>query len=1025
MKILFVAPECYPLIKTGGLADVAGALPLALGRLGEDVRVLLPAYRGVVAHVLDVNDIHRVGDLFGGPAVLRSGTCQNGLRVILLDAPHLFDRDGGPYLGPDGNDWPDNHLRFGALSRVGAALIGGALADWIPDVVHVHDWQAAPTMAYMRQDGIVKPSVLTLHNMAFQGVFPAEARTELMISDDLFNVEGIEYWGQLSFLKAGIQFADAVTTVSPTYAQEILTPDQGMGMQGLLDDRRGHLTGILNGIDVEVWNPATDPALPHPYAIRKMAGKALNKTSLQAELGLVPRSDVPLFAVVSRLSDQKGLDLILAVLPALLAGGQLAVLGSGDPSIEAALHEAARQHAGAVAFVRGYDEALAHRLQGAADVIMVPSRFEPCGLTQLCALRYGTLPLVSRVGGLADTVIDANAAALADDAATGFVFAPVSAEALERTIERVIAVWNSPGVWAKVRKRAMAHDVSWDRPAAQYRALYENLVADHAHRVTTRIVTTTPYLGQQPGTSGLRKKVAVFQQPNYLENFVQSIFNALTNVEGETLVVGGDGRFFNDVAVQTIIKMAAAAGFGRILVGRNGLLSTPATSAVIRSYKAFGGIILSASHNEGGPKGDFGIKYNMGNGGPAPEATTDAIYRSTQTINRYATLDASDVDLGVVGETIVGATTVQVIDPIEDWLQLMRTLFDFDAIAALFASGFRLHMDSMGAVTGPYAHRLFEEVLGAAAGTVVHGVPLPDFGGHHPDPNPVHAHTVVQALSGPDAPNMGAACDGDGDRNMIVGRNLFVSPSDSLAVLVANAHLVPGYAAGLVGVARSMPTSGAVDRVADRLGIACYETPTGWKFFGNLLDAHRITMCGEESAGTGSDHVREKDGLWAVLFWLNVVAARNMGVTEIVQDHWAEYGRTYYSRHDYEGIALTDAERLWAELRRNVPTLVGTTWGSLTVAEADEFAYLDPVDQSVSDRQGFRVRFTNGARVVFRLSGTGTEGATLRAYFEAYEPDPARHGLDPQDALAAVIAAADQIARISVETGRAYASVVS
>ena len=1025
MKILFVSPECYPLIKTGGLADVAGALPLALGRLGADVRVLLPAYRGVSAKVLDIDKIHAVPDLFGGPAALQSAVCPNGLRVFLLDAPHLFDRDGGPYLGPDGYDWPDNHLRFAALSLIGAVVARGDVADWVPDLVHVHDWQAAPTVAYMRQDGTAVPSVLTLHNMAFQGVFPAESRTELAISDDLFTVEGIEYWGQLSFLKAGIQFADAVTTVSPTYAQEILTPAEGMGMQGLLGDRRGHLTGILNGIDIDVWNPATDPALPHHYTARKLAGKALNKTALQTELGLTARADVPLFAVVSRLSDQKGLDLILAALPALLAGGQLAVLGSGDPSIEAALHQSATENPGMLAFVQGYDEALAHRLQGGADVIMLASRFEPCGLTQLCGLRYGTLPLVSRVGGLADTVIDANAAALADDAATGFVFAPVTAEALERAIERVLAVWNTPGAWAKVRKRAMAHDVSWDRPAAHYMALYESLRVQYSQRVKTRTVPTAPYPGQQPGTSGLRKKVAVFEQPNYLENFVQSIFNALSDFRGQTLVLGGDGRFYNEVAVQTIIKMAAAAGFGRVLVGRNGLLSTPATSAVIRSQGAFGGIILSASHNEGGPKGDFGIKYNMGNGGPAPELVTDAIYRSTQTIDRYLTVDAPEVNLSVIGETTVGATIVQVIDPADDWLHLMRTLFDFDAIAALFASGFRLHMDSMGAVTGPYAHRLFEEILGAPVGTVVNGVPLPDFGGHHPDPNPVHARSVIEALSSADAPNMGAACDGDGDRNMIVGRNLFVSPSDSLAVLVANAHLVPGYAGGLAGVARSMPTSGAVDRVADRLGIACYETPTGWKFFGNLLDAERITICGEESAGTGSDHVREKDGLWAVLFWLNVVAARKLGVTEIVQDHWAQYGRTYYSRHDYEGVAVADADRVWSGLRSLVPTLAGTTWGQLTVADADEFSYTDPVDQSVSDHQGFRVGFTNGARVVFRLSGTGTEGATLRAYFESYEPDPSKHGRDPQEALAAVIVAADQIARISAETGRATPSVVS
>jgi phosphoglucomutase len=571
----------------------------------------------------------------------------------------------------------------------------------------------------------------------------------------------------------------------------------------------------------------------------------------------------------------------------------------------------------------------------------------------------------------------------------------------------------------------MSRDVSWDRPAAEYLALYERLCVKYSIVPAVQTVATTPFAGQKPGTSGLRKKVTVFQQPHYLENFVQSIFDSLSDFTGTTLVVGGDGRFHNDVAVQTIVRMAVAAGFGRVLVGQHGLLSTPATSAVIRKRGAYGGIILSASHNEGGPHGDFGIKYNMGNGGPAPESVTDAIFAATCTITEYITVDAPDVDLAAVGTTAIGDTIIEVIDPVADWAELMAELFDFAAIKRLFASGFRLHMDSMSAITGPYAHVLFEQLLGASAGTVVNGVPLPDFGGHHPDPNPVHAHSVIDALSQVDGPDMGAACDGDGDRNMIVGPNLFVSPSDSLAILVANAHLVPGYAAGLSGVARSMPTSGAVDLVAERLGLPCFETPTGWKFFGNLLDADRITICGEESAGTGSNHVREKDGLWAVLFWLNVVAARGLGVTEIVHAHWADYGRTFYSRHDYEGVATAAADKVWVKLRSSLAELVGAAVGDVVVTSAEEFAYTDPVDGSVSDQQGIIVGFGPGNRAVFRLSGTGTEGATIRMYFESFEPDAALHGLDPQVALAPFIDAAGIISGIHSLTGRRTPSVVS
>jgi phosphoglucomutase len=1024
MNVLFVSPEVYPLVKTGGLADVTGALPLALGQLGADVRVLLPAYRGLLDHAALTSGrelLADIPDLFGGPAEVWEAICKTGLRVLLLHAPHLFDRDGGPYLDTFGRDWPDNDVRFAALSLVGARIANGLLTEWRPSIVHVHDWQAAPTLAYLTAKPAPVKTVLTIHNLAFQGVFPAARLSVLGIPERLNSLDGMEYYGHVSFLKAGIQFADAITTVSPTYAQEILSPAEGMGMQGVLQERQAAMSGIVNGVDVHVWDPATDPLLPHHYGASDLAGKALNKSALQREIGLDERSDLPLFAVVSRLSEQKGLDLVLDCLPQILASGQLAVLGSGDPMLEAAYTAAAAAHPGRLAIITGFNEGLAHRMQAGADVVMVPSRFEPCGLTQLCGLRYGTLPFVSRVGGLADTVIDANEAALNDGVATGFVFAPVTAEAMERALHRVLLLWNDPIGWARTRERAMGRDVSWDLPAHRYLALYESLVSASV----IRQVSTAPFTGQRPGTSGLRKKVTVFQQPHYLENFVASIFASLEGFEGQTLVVGGDGRFHNDVATQTIIKMAAAAGFGRVLVGQHGLLSTPAVSAVIRKHGAFGGIILSASHNEGGPHGDFGIKYNMGNGGPALEALTEAMYSASQTISSYSMVEAADVDLSTVGTTVVGTTVIDIIDPVADWADLMETLFDFPAIRALFASGFRLHMDSMSAITGPYARALFEQRLGAPAGTVVNGDPLPDFGGHHPDPNPVHASAVIGALSSKNAPDMGAACDGDGDRNMIVGRNLFVSPSDSLAAIVANARLIPGYAKGLAGVARSMPTSGAVDRVAKAMHLDCFETPTGWKFFGNLLDAKRITICGEESAGTGSDHVREKDGLWAVLFWLNIVAARGLGVTEIVQDHWSTYGRTYYSRHDYEALPVEAADQVWNELRASIGTLAGRTFGGLKVKSADEFTYTDPVDGAVSAQQGFRVNFAKDARIVFRLSGTGTEGATLRIYFESFEPAVANHGLDPQVALAKLIIAADKIARVSSLTGRSVPTVIS
>ncbi|MER8611259.1 alpha-D-glucose phosphate-specific phosphoglucomutase [Mesorhizobium sp. M0435] len=543
-----------------------------------------------------------------------------------------------------------------------------------------------------------------------------------------------------------------------------------------------------------------------------------------------------------------------------------------------------------------------------------------------------------------------------------------------------------------------------------------------------RTVATKPYPDQKPGTSGLRKKVPVFQQEHYAENFIQSIFDALDGFEGKTLVIGGDGRFYNREVIQKAIAMAAANGFGKVMVGQGGILSTPAASHVIRKYKTFGGIILSASHNPGGPHEDFGIKYNAGNGGPAPEKLTDAIFEKTKAISSFKIADIGPVDIDTIdtiGTVKAGDMTVEIIDPVADYAELMESLFDFNALRALFKSGFRMRFDAMHAVTGPYAKEILENRLGAPNGTARNFIPLPDFGGHHPDPNLVHAKHLYDEMMGPDAPDFGAASDGDGDRNLIIGKGIFITPSDSVAMLAANAHLAPGYKAGLKGIARSMPTSGAADRVAEKLGIGIYETPTGWKFFGNLLDAGMATICGEESAGTGSNHVREKDGLWAVLLWLNILAARGESARQIVTEHWAAYGRNYYSRHDYEEVETDRANALVDELRAKLGSLPGTSVRGMTIASADDFAYHDPVDGSVSKNQGVRVLFEGGSRVVFRLSGTGTSGATLRLYVERYEPDKNRHDLDTQEALADLIAAADDIAGIRSHTGRAKPSVIT
>ena len=543
--------------------------------------------------------------------------------------------------------------------------------------------------------------------------------------------------------------------------------------------------------------------------------------------------------------------------------------------------------------------------------------------------------------------------------------------------------------------------------------------------MTIQTIATQPFAGQRPGTSGLRKKVTEFQQPGYLENFVEAIFLTLGDCSGRTLVLGGDGRYFNREAIQTILRMAAAHGVAKVLVGRGGILSTPAVSCVIRKHKAYGGIVLSASHNPGGPDGDFGIKYNIENGGPAPEKITEAIFAHTTTLTSYRISDAGPVDLDRLGGTQLEAMQVEVIDSVADYAELMESLFDFEAIRTMFSKGFTMKFDGMGAVSGPYAKAIIEGMLGAPAGTVINGEPLEDFGGHHPDPNPVNAAELVALMNGAGAPEFGAASDGDGDRNMIVGRKLAVSPSDSLAIIAANATLAPGYRAGIKGIARSMPTSQAADRVAAALGIACFETPTGWKYFGNLLDAGLATLCGEESYGTGSDHIREKDGLWAVLFWLNLVAASGKSVNQLVEEHWARFGRNYYSRHDYEAVDAQAADAMMVALREALPGLAGKTLGEFRVQQADDFVYTDPVDQSVATRQGVRIIMTDGSRIVFRLSGTGTEGATVRLYLERYEADPARHQLDTQEALAPLIAIAEQVSGLKQRTGREQPTVVT
>ena len=544
-----------------------------------------------------------------------------------------------------------------------------------------------------------------------------------------------------------------------------------------------------------------------------------------------------------------------------------------------------------------------------------------------------------------------------------------------------------------------------------------------------KTIATQIFEGQKPGTSGLRKKVTVFQQAHYLENFVQSIFNTLNDgsgCAGKTLVIGGDGRFYNRTAIQTIVRMAVANGFARLLVGQGGILSTPAASCVIRKHHACGGIILSASHNPGGSNGDFGIKFNGENGGPATEQVTNAIFSHTETIQQYYSIDHIDIELDTVGETEIGETTVQVIDAVTDYADLMESLFDFNAMRTLLGNGqFRMCFDAMHAVTGPYAIEILENRLGAPADTVINAVPLEDFGGGHPDPNLVHAHELVKLLNGDNPLDFGAASDGDGDRNMVHGKGFYLNPCDSLAILAANARLIPAYADGIAGVARSMPTSRAADRVAKALKVDCYETPTGWKFFGNLLDAGKITLCGEESFGTGSSHVREKDGLWAVLAWLNIIAVRQEPLCSITRKHWAQYGRDYFTRHDYEGLNTEQAQQMIAGLKQQLNTLPGQQINDLLVESADDFHYLDPVDDSETSGQGVRILFADGGRIVLRLSGTGTEGATLRVYLDRFENDPALLELDTQKALAALIDVADALLGIAKHTGRTKPDVIT
>jgi len=1022
MRILSVASEAYPLIKTGGLADVVGALPGALKPHGIAVTTLLPGYPGVVTGLKQPRVLHQYDDLLGHSARLLQSEI-SGHPLLVLDAPELFARAGGPYGDAKGADWKDNWRRFAALGRAAADLASGGIADISFDILHAHDWQAGLAPAYLHYapgPGKAAASVFTVHNIAFQGRFEQAIFPLLGLPPQAYSIEGVEYYGGVSFLKAGLTSADAITTVSPGYAREIQQPEFGMGMEGIIRARAAAVTGIVNGIDRDIWNPGADPALAAGYDSGTLAKRRINKNAIEAHLGLVPGTG-PLFTVISRLTGQKGMDVLAGQLDALVGlGGRLALLGAGEPAVETAFREAAARHPGRIGTMIGYDEKLAHLLQGGADAILIPSRFEPCGLTQLYGLGYGCVPIAARTGGLGDTIIDANEAAIAAGVATGILFDEVTPAGIRAALTRTVELFKRPAVWESMQRQGMQADFSWQGVGGRYATLYQSL-----RNPVTIAHSTTPFADQKPGTSGLRKKVKVFQQPNYAENFIQSVFDVVEDKAGAILVVGGDGRFLNRNVIQTAIRMAAANGFGKVLVGKGGILSTPAASHIIRKYGAIGGLVLSASHNPGGPEEDFGIKYNIANGGPAPEKVTEAIFARTKVIDRWLSVDTPDIDLDNLGSVTVGSMPVIVINPVMDYADMMEGLFDFDAIRTLIRGGFRMVFDAMNAVTGPYAHEILEGRLGFPQGTVRNGTPLEDFGGLHPDPNIVTAHELYQAMMAGGAPDFGAASDGDGDRNLIIGRGRYIAPSDSLAMLAANAHLAPGYAQGLKGIARSMPTSAAADRVAAALGIPLFETPTGWKFFGNLLDAGKVTICGEESAGTGSDHVREKDGVWAVLLWLNILAKRRISVDALAKEHWARFGRNYYARHDYEGLETAKADGLMSEVRAALPSLAGRKLGTLTLEAADDFTYQDSVDGSTSAHQGVRLMFVGGSRVVLRLSGTGTAGATLRVYLERYEPPSGRLDQDPSVMLADLARALEAVVGITRHTGRSKPDVVT
>jgi phosphoglucomutase len=1023
-RILSIASEAYPLVKTGGLADVVGALPGALSPHGMAITTFLPGYPSVLGALKDVQPVYSYKALLGEPATLLKSRIA-GHALLVLDAPSLFARVGGPYSDAAGKDWSDNWRRFAAFGRAGADLASGAIPGFAFDVLHSHDWQAAMAAAYLRYapgPGPCAASVITVHNIAFQGRFDQSVFPLLELPPQAYAIDGVEYFGGVSFLKAGLTSADAITTVSPGYAAEIQQPQFGMGLEGVIRARADKVCGIVNGIDRDIWDPAKDPALPAHYGAEGLTRRRANKRAIETRFQLSP-GDGPLFTVVSRLTWQKGMDVLAGELDTLVdLGGRLAVLGTGEPALETIFRDASTRFPGRVGAIIGYDEPLAHLLQGGADAILIPSRFEPCGLTQLYGLAYGCVPVAARTGGLGDTIIDANEAAIGAGVATGILFEEVTPAGIRDALVRTTQLFAQTPTWENLQRRGMQADFSWQRIGARYATLYDSLRKDRPVILTH---STTPYSDQKPGTSGLRKKVKVFQQPNYAENFIQSVFDSVEDKAGATLVIGGDGRFHNRSVIQTAIRMAAANGFGKVLVGRGGILSTPAASNVIRKYDAIGGLVLSASHNPGGPTEDFGIKYNVANGGPAPEKVTEAIFSRTKTIDRWLTVEAPDVDLEALGTVLVGGMPVEVIDSVADYAALMETLFDFDVIRSAVKGGFRMTFDAMSAVTGPYAHEILEKRLGFAAGTVKNGTPLEDFGGHHPDPNIVNAHALYDLMMGPDAPDLGAASDGDGDRNLIVGRGRYIAPSDSLAMLAANMHFAPGYAAGLKGIARSMPTSAAADLVATALGIPVFETPTGWKFFGNLLDAGMVTICGEESAGTGSDHVREKDGVWAVLLWLNILAKRQITVDALAREHWTRFGRNYYARFDYEGLESTKADVLMAELRAALSTLPGRVLGPLALEAADDFTYRDPVDGSISTHQGVRLLFRGGSRVVLRLSGTGTSGVTLRVYLERYEPPDGRLDEQPSIMLADLAKALETIVGITRYTGRSKPDVVT